>query len=79
MTNHRRNHVQVVIECPQHLNKFRLRDILKTSLNNHIVRLEHVAEVYDFENLIDYNTKDIQSVKPTQIDKTFDEVNSYVH
>ena len=79
MTNHRRNHVQVVIECPQHLNKFRLRDILKSSLNNHIVRLEHVAEVYDFENLIDYNTKDIQSVKPTQIDKTFDEVNSYVH
>ena len=79
MTNFRRNHVQVVIECPKHLNKFKLRDILRTSLNNHIVRLEHIAEVYDFESLIDYNTKDIQSVKPTQIDKTFDEVNSYVH
>ena len=79
LSNFRRTHVQAVIECPRHLNKFKLRDMLRTALNNDVVRLEHIAEVYDFESLIDYNTKDIQSVKPTQTDKTFDEVNSYVH
>ncbi len=77
LKNRRRNHVQIAIECPNHLNKFKLRDILRDSLNNQICNLEHINEVYDYETLIDYNTKDIQSVKPQQTDITFDEVNSY--
>ena len=78
-----RTHIQVAIECPNHLNKFKLRDILRNSLNNQICNLEHIETVDrykhidNYDELIDYNTKDIQSVKPQQTDITFDEVNSY--
>ena len=75
--NNRRNHIQVALECPKHLNKFKLRDILHNSLNNQICKLEHIDEVYDYDNLIDYNTKDMYSIKPHQTDNTFDEVNSH--
>lgn len=80
-----RNHIHIMIEIPRHLNKFMLRDILRSSLNNQICRLEHIAtidkhkHIDNYAELIDYTTKDIQSVKPTQIDKTFDEMNSFVH
>lgn len=69
-------HIQMAIEIPNHLNKHSLTKILKRCANNKII-FEHRQDVYDFIGLADYNTKDTQSVKPTQTDKTFDEVNSY--
>ena len=77
LKNIRRNHVQIAIECPRHLTKSKLRNILRNSLNNQICNLEHINEVYDYETLIDYNSKDIKSVKPYQTDITFDEMNSH--
>tara|TARA_B100000315_G_C14372254_1_gene493529 strand:- start:268 stop:786 length:519 start_codon:yes stop_codon:yes gene_type:complete len=77
LKNNRRNHIQIAIECPKHLNKFEMQKILKNCLNNEICNLEHIAEVYNFTNLTDYNTKDMDSVRPYQTDKTFDEVNSH--
>lgn len=72
-----RTHIQVALECPRHLTKFKLRDILRNSLNNHICNLEHIKDVHNYDELIDYNTKDMYSIKPTETDITFDEVNSH--
>jgi len=70
-----KTHVQSSIEIPQHLNSVALKKIIKRNLNDQIVRLEHITNVYDHKGLIDYNTKDINDFETNVF--AFDEVNSY--
>ena len=72
-----RTHVQIAIDVPRHLTKSKLRDIVRSSLDNQICNLSHVDVIDRYDELIDYNTKDMYSIKPTDTDITFDEVNSY--
>ena len=72
-----RTHVQIAIDVPRHLTKSKLRDIIRSSLDNQICNLSHVDVIDRYDELIDYNTKDMYSIKPTDTDITFDEVNSY--
>ena len=68
-------HVQSAIEIPQHLNRDALEKIIRSNLNNKIVKLEHTAQVDDHDGLINYNTKDIHNFEMNAF--AFDEVNSY--
>ena len=70
-----KTHVQSAIEIPQHLNSVALKNIIKRNLNDQIVRLEHITNVYDHKGLIDYNTKDIDTFETNVF--AFDEENSY--
>jgi|TARA_B100000073_G_C23622097_1_gene528981 inhibitor of KinA sporulation pathway (predicted exonuclease) len=74
---YKRNHIQLEIELPGHLNKFQLRQILFQNLNNQIVKLFHTAVADDDVSLIDYNCKDFEHIEQNQTEEIFDEVNTY--
>ncbi len=74
---YKRNHIQLEIELPSHLNKFQLRQILFQNLNNQIVKLFHTAVADDDVSLIDYNCKDFEHIEQNQTEEIFDEVNTY--
>ena len=72
-----RTHVQVAIDVPRHLKKSKLRDIIRDSLDNQICNLSHASVITRYDDLIDYNTKDMYSIKPKETDITFDDMNSH--
>ena len=72
-----RTHVQVAIDVPRHLNKSKLRDMIRDSLDNQICNLSHISVIKTYDELVEYNTKDMYSIKPKETDITFDDMNSY--
>tara|TARA_Y100000816_G_C26063684_1_gene558820 strand:+ start:565 stop:915 length:351 start_codon:yes stop_codon:yes gene_type:complete len=72
-----RTHVQVAIDVPRHLKKSKLRDMIRDSLDNQICNLSHISVIKTYDELVEYNTKDMYSIKPKETDITFDDMNSY--